>query len=96
MAMLVTLFLVLINIFNSVRENAPISSRLNAVDLYLVICIFFVFGKISPPLLIIINTLPPSLPSCPAGVRCHPVAAQDQEEASHTEPTQGAGQQVCE
>jgi len=43
MAMLVTLFLVLINIFNSVREQAPISSRLNAVDLYLVVCIFFVF-----------------------------------------------------
>merc|ERR550532_2548304 len=38
MAMLVTLFLVLINIFNSVREQAPISSRLNAVDLYLVVC----------------------------------------------------------
>merc|ERR1712088_893469 len=43
MAMLVTLFLVLINIFNSVREQAPISSRLNAVDFYLVICIFLVF-----------------------------------------------------
>jgi hypothetical protein len=27
------------------REQAPISSRLNAVDLYLVVCIFFVFGK---------------------------------------------------
>jgi len=46
MAMLVTLFLVLINIFNSVRENAPISSRLNAVDLYLVVCIFFVFAAL--------------------------------------------------
>ena len=45
MALLVTLFLVLINIFNSVREQAPISSRLNAVDLYLVVCVFFVFGK---------------------------------------------------
>ena len=71
MAMLVTLFLVLINIFNSVRsvsgeqkyqtkshlgqhffltavifrENAPISSKLNAIDLYLVVCIFFVFGR---------------------------------------------------
>ena len=45
MAMLVTLFLVLINIFNSVRENAPISSKLNAIDLYLVVCIFFVFGN---------------------------------------------------
>jgi len=46
MAMLVTLFLVLINIFNSVREGAPISSRLNAVDLYLVVCIFFVFAAL--------------------------------------------------
>jgi len=46
MALLVTLFLVLINIFNSVRENAPISSRLNAIDLYLVVCIFLVFGAL--------------------------------------------------
>merc|ERR1719244_1380184 len=46
MAMLVTLFLVLINIFNSVREQAPISSRLNAVDLYLVVCVFFVFSAL--------------------------------------------------
>ena len=38
----------------------------------------------------------PSLPSCPAGVRRYPAAAQDQEEASHTDPTQGAGQQACE
>lgn len=45
MGLLVTLFLVLINIFNSVREQAPISSRLNAIDLYLVVCIFLVFGK---------------------------------------------------
>ena len=28
------------------RENAPISSRLNAIDLYLVVCIFLVFGEI--------------------------------------------------
>lgn len=46
MAMLVTLFLVLINIFNSVREQAPISSSLNAVDLYLVVCISFVFASL--------------------------------------------------
>jgi len=46
MALLVTLFLVLINIFNSVREQAPISSRLNAVDLYLVVCVFFVFSAL--------------------------------------------------
>merc|ERR1719419_1695541 len=46
MALLVTLFPVLINIFNSVREQAPISSRLNAIDLYLVVCIFLVFGAL--------------------------------------------------
>jgi len=46
MALLVTLFLVLINIFNSVREEAPISSRLNAIDLYLVVCVFLVFGAL--------------------------------------------------
>lgn len=46
MALLVTLFLVLINIFNSVRERAPISSRLNAIDFYLVMCIFLVFGAL--------------------------------------------------
>ena len=27
------------------REEAPISSRLNAIDLYLVVCVFLVFGK---------------------------------------------------
>jgi len=46
MGLLVTLFLVLINIFNSVREQAPISSRLNAIDLYLVVCIFLVFSAL--------------------------------------------------
>ena len=45
MGLLVTLFLVLINIFNSVRETAPISSRLNAIDLYLVVCVFLVFSE---------------------------------------------------
>ena len=28
------------------REQAPISSSLNAVDLYLVVCIFFVFAAL--------------------------------------------------
>ena len=38
----------------------------------------------------------PSLPSCPAGERRYPATAQDQEEASQTDPIQGAGQQACE
>ena len=43
MGVLVTVFLVLINIFNNVKGNAPVSTSLNAVDLYLIICIFIVF-----------------------------------------------------
>ena len=39
MGVLVTVFLVLINIFNNVKGNAPVSTSLNAVDLYLIICI---------------------------------------------------------
>ena len=43
MGLLVTIFLVLINIFISVNSSAPVSTSLNAVDLYLVICIGQVF-----------------------------------------------------
>lgn len=43
MGVLVTIFLVLINIFNGVKSNAPASATLNAVDLYIVICIAQVF-----------------------------------------------------
>ncbi len=45
MALLVTLFLVLVNIFNTVRSNAPIpaSTSLNATDTYLVVSILMVF-----------------------------------------------------
>ena len=43
MALLVTTLLVLINIFNGVKANAPTSTSLNAVDLYLVVCIGLVF-----------------------------------------------------
>ena len=43
MGVLVTIFLVLINIFNNVKGNAPVPTSLNAVDLYLIICIFIVF-----------------------------------------------------
>jgi len=86
MAMLVTLFLVLINIFNSVREGAPISSRLNAVDLYLVVCIFFVFGKLCTK----IKQLAECISSGPTGVCCNPLAAQEEAEASDEA---GAGDQ---
>jgi hypothetical protein len=43
MGLLVTIFLVLINIFNAAKSTAPVSLSLNAVDLYLVCCIGQVF-----------------------------------------------------
>ena len=43
MCLLVTIFLVLINSFNGVKSNAPVSTSLNAVDLYILICIGQVF-----------------------------------------------------
>ena len=43
MGLLVTIFLVLINIFNGVKSEAPVSKTLNAVDRYLLICIGLVF-----------------------------------------------------
>ena len=38
-------YIIQINVFLS-REQAPISSRLNAIDLYLVVCIFLVFSQL--------------------------------------------------
>ena len=43
MGLLVTLFLVLVNIFNGFKNSAPPSINLNALDVYLIICIGHVF-----------------------------------------------------
>ena len=43
MALLVTLFLVLVNIFNSVTANAPKSEGLTAVETWVKMCILHVF-----------------------------------------------------
>ena len=42
-AVLITTFLCLINIFNGVKEHAPVSSSLNAMDIYVLVCIGQVF-----------------------------------------------------
>ena len=47
MGLLVTIFLVLINIFNGVKSYSPVSASLNAVDIYLVGCIGQVFLVLS-------------------------------------------------
>jgi len=48
MSLLVILFLVIINVFNNVRSNAPssASSRLNAIDKFMMTCIFMIFSAI--------------------------------------------------
>ncbi|XP_023323016.1 acetylcholine-gated ion channel acc-4 isoform X2 [Eurytemora carolleeae] len=48
MSLLVILFLVIINVFNNVRSNAPsaASSRLNAIDKFIITCIFSIFSTI--------------------------------------------------
>ena len=44
--LLVTVFLALINIFIGVKNSSPASNGLNAVDLFLVVCIGYVFAAI--------------------------------------------------
>ncbi|XP_040576873.1 glutamate-gated chloride channel subunit beta [Lepeophtheirus salmonis] len=46
MAMLITLFLVLINIFNIVTTNSPNVEGMTAIAAWMIGCIFFVFGAL--------------------------------------------------
>ena len=45
MALLITLFLVLVNIFNNVTTNSPKAQGLTAIEIWMLACILFVFGK---------------------------------------------------
>ena len=44
MALLMTLFLVLINIFNNITTNSPKAEGLTAIEIWMLACILFVFG----------------------------------------------------
>ena len=46
MALLITLFLVLINIFNNITTNSPKAEGLTAIEIWMLACILFVFGEI--------------------------------------------------
>ena len=46
MALLVTLFLVLVNIFNTVTTNTPKAEGLTAIEAWMLSCILFVFGAL--------------------------------------------------
>ena len=45
MTLLITLFLVLVNIFNNVTTNSPKAEGLTAIEIWMLVCILFVFGK---------------------------------------------------
>ena len=46
MTMLITLFLVLINIFNNVTRQSPNVEGLTAISLWTIVCILFIFGAL--------------------------------------------------
>jgi hypothetical protein len=47
MSLLVMLFLVLVNIFNTVTTNTPKSEGLTAIEAWMLACILFVFGALT-------------------------------------------------
>ena len=47
MALLVTLFLVLVNIFNTVTTNTPKAEGLTAIEAWMLSCILFVFATLT-------------------------------------------------
>jgi len=46
MTLLITLFLVLVNIFNNVTTNSPKAEGLTAIEIWMLVCILFVFGAL--------------------------------------------------
>jgi len=46
MSLLITLFLVLVNIFNNVTTNSPKAEGLTAIEIWMLACILFVFGAL--------------------------------------------------
>ena len=47
MTLLVTLFLVLINIYNNIENHSPVSDTTTSLSLWMLVCILFVFGALS-------------------------------------------------
>ena len=65
MALLVMLFLVLVNIFNTVTTNTPKAEGLTAIEAWMLACILFVFGKnLHLQLLTVRNILISTLIAC--------------------------------
>ena len=47
MTLLITIFLVLVNIFNTIQTNSPKAEGLTAIEAWVIACIIFVFGALS-------------------------------------------------
>jgi len=70
MSLLVILFLVIINVFNNVKANSPAaaSSQLNAIESFIVTCIFSIFSTIIEYAIVLtILTLRPDVYNMPNG-----------------------------
>ena len=46
MTILVTVFLVLVNIFNNITSKIPKADGLTAIEAFIIVCIIFVFGAL--------------------------------------------------
>ena len=44
MTLLITVFLVLVNIFNTITTNIPKAEGLTAIEAWVIVCVLFVFG----------------------------------------------------
>merc|ERR1719410_2368701 len=55
MALLITLFLVLVNIFNTVTTNTPKAEGLTAIETWMLSCLLFVFGALVEYAVILFN-----------------------------------------
>ena len=63
MGLLITIFLVLINIFNGVKTRSPVSTTLNAIDEYLMLCIILVFLALVEYTIVLARNKNPSIAS---------------------------------
>ena len=55
MTLLVTIFLVLINIFNTIQTNSPKAEGLTAIEAWVIACIIFVFGALGEYTIILLK-----------------------------------------
>ena len=46
MTLLITVFLVLVNIFNTITTNIPKAEGLTAIESWVIVCVLFVFGAL--------------------------------------------------